>query len=220
MGSIIDKAINMVSLFARSKNTSISKNYTHDYFMICDGLHLQETYINILKNSIESIDSNGEITILAIRKNKEISIMIKDNGNGIPKENLAHVIDPFFSTKHRTGNFGLGLSYCYSVMQHGGSLEIMSEEGNGTTVILNFPARRVVAQRNTQGYPLSYQWLSRTESSVCCWESNHRGFLTVSDIQGACPRIDCSDEFPVLGSDLVHGSNLLPKKLLKRVYVG
>ncbi len=147
VGSVIDKAVNMVSLFARNKNIALSPKHGYEYLMIGDGLHLQETLINILKNSIESIESNGAITIDVIKKNKVLSILIKDNGSGISKENLTRVIDPFFSTKHRSGNFGLGLSYCYSVMQHhGGSLEVESEEGKGTTVTLNFPAKRVVMQ--------------------------------------------------------------------------
>jgi signal transduction histidine kinase len=147
--SIIDRAIDMVMPFAREKNITITKTLTCDINIMCDGVHLQEVLKNVFNNSIEAIVRDGEIVIGAAREKKHVVITIKDNGNGISKENLPHIIDPFFSTKHRTQNFGLGLSYCYTVMrQHGGLLEIQSEEGKGTTVLLNLPAKRICAETN------------------------------------------------------------------------
>jgi len=144
LDTIIDKSINIVMPFAKGKNINITKTGNSNLIILCDGVYLQETFINILKNAIEAIETDGEISIELIRKNKTLTIIIRDNGHSIPKENLSYVIDPFFSTKGRTENFGLGLSYCYSVMQqHGGSLEVGSEEGKGTTIFLSFPAKRI-----------------------------------------------------------------------------
>ena len=144
LGNIIDKAVNMVVPYTKDKNINIVKNYNYYFSMLCDGVHLQEIFINILNNAIEAIRSGGEIRIDIYENKKFVTIAVKDNGPGISKENLPHVIDPFFSTKHRSKNFGLGLSYCYNVMQqHGGGLEIQSEEGIGTTVLLNFPIKRL-----------------------------------------------------------------------------
>ena len=75
---------------------------------------------------------------------KHLVIAIEDTGTGISSKNLPHVLDPFFSTKKSSQNFGLGLPYCYNVMQkHQGMLEISSEPGKGTTVFLLFPKKRV-----------------------------------------------------------------------------
>jgi signal transduction histidine kinase len=149
LGNIIDKAVNMVLPYLKSKNIDVSKNYGYDLNIICDCVHLQETFSNILNNSIEAIGSNGEVNIDIYENKKFITVTVKDNGTGISKENLLCVLDPFFSTKHRTQNFGMGLSYCYNVMQqHGGSLEVQSEEGYGTTVLLRFPAKRIAKELN------------------------------------------------------------------------
>lgn len=87
----------------------------------------------------------GDIHISLHGNKKQMSLVIKDNGEGISRENLPFVCDPFFTTKPRTMNFGLGLSYCYNVMkQHGGTLEIESGEDAGTTVSLGFPVKKVV----------------------------------------------------------------------------
>lgn len=144
LDGIIDRAINIAKPFAKGKNIDVTKKCLFDLTVLCDGVYLQETLINIIKNAIEAIGENGEISINLIRKNRTFTITIKDNGHGIPKENLPLVTDPFFSTKRRTENFGLGLSYCSNVMQqHGGSLEIESEEDVGTTVLLSLPVKRI-----------------------------------------------------------------------------
>ena len=143
LGKIVDKAVDMVSPFIKGKNINIIKNYDHDICVSCDNIHLHETLSNILNNSIEAINLDGEIKIDIYENSKSIIISSKDNGAGISKDNLPFIKDPFFSTKTRTQNFGLGLLYCNSVMQkHGGSLDVQSEEGVGTTVFLNFPAKR------------------------------------------------------------------------------
>lgn len=109
---------------------------------------MQETFINILNNAIEAISSNGEIKIDIYENKKFITVAINDNGPGISKDNLPRVVDPFFSTKNRTQNFGLGLSYCYSVMQqHGGRLDIESEVGMGTKILLGFPVKRKLKKK-------------------------------------------------------------------------
>lgn len=148
LDAIIDNAINIVEPYAKGKNINIVRKHIFNMTILCDSVYLQETIINILKNAIEAIGTNGEISIDLIKKNRSFTIAIRDNGHGIPKENLSYVTDPFFSTKHRTENFGLGLSYCNSVMQqHGGSLEIESEEGVGTTVLLSLPVKRICRDR-------------------------------------------------------------------------
>jgi signal transduction histidine kinase len=148
LGDIIDKALNMVIPFTKDRNTNIVKNFSNDLYILCDSTHLQETFINILNNAIEAIGANGEIKIDIYEDKKFITVAIKDNGPGISKDNLPRVVDPFFSTKNRTQNFGLGLSYCYSVMQqHGGRLDIQSEEGMGTKVLVSFPIKRKLRKK-------------------------------------------------------------------------
>ena len=149
LGDIIDKAVDMVLPYLKSRNITVYKNYGNNLNIICDSVHLQETFINILNNSIEAIGSIGEINIDIDENKKNVTIALKDNGAGIAKGNIPFVLDPFFSTKHHTQNFGLGLSYCYNVMQqHGGSLEVQSDVGYGTTVLLSFSAKRISKELN------------------------------------------------------------------------
>jgi len=111
----------------------------------CDKLHIIETFTNILKNATDAMDENGKLHISIYGSPKVLNISISDNGQGIKKHNIQHIFEPYFSTKKTDYNFGLGLPYCYTVMnKHNGNLDIISEEGHGTTVILSFPSFRII----------------------------------------------------------------------------
>jgi signal transduction histidine kinase len=73
-------------------------------------------------------------------------IRVGDTGSGIARGALAKLFDPFFSTKPQ--GTGLGLAICQTIMQeHGGSIEVESREGQGTTVLLNFPVEKRHGER-------------------------------------------------------------------------
>ncbi|MNR39297.1 Sporulation kinase E [compost metagenome] len=94
--------------------------------------------LNMMKNACEAMESNGSIHIKLSRDQNNATLVIADNGPGIPSDQLEKIFHPFFTTKE-TGT-GLGLSICYKIVQdHHGTLEVESELGIGTRFILNFP---------------------------------------------------------------------------------
>jgi signal transduction histidine kinase len=73
-------------------------------------------------------------------------IRVSDTGTGIPRGVLGKLFDPFFTTRPR--GTGLGLSISQTIMhEHGGSIEVASREGRGTTVLLNFPTEKRNGER-------------------------------------------------------------------------
>ncbi|MHA1386574.1 MAG: PAS domain S-box protein [Candidatus Helarchaeota archaeon] len=119
---------------------------------------IQKVFINILENSIEAIEEKfklkkyEETKKISISTNfkmiddkRFIEIQIWDNGKGIKQENLCKVFNPFFTTKLHTKRHGrgLGLSICYNIIKsYGGNIEIISEYGKYTQVIINLPIKR------------------------------------------------------------------------------
>lgn len=72
--------------------------------------------------------------------NNELIIAVSDTGTGIDPDDLPHIFRPFFSTK-KGGGMGLGLSICESIIKnHGGSIEVESTQGQGTTFFVYLPA--------------------------------------------------------------------------------
>lgn len=143
---ILGNSIKMQKQNLKYSNIEINCNY----IIAADKIHIAEVINNILKNSIESIKGNGIINISIYQRKKEVILEISDNGCGIAKDNINSIFEPFFSTKHKTMNFGLGLSYCHNVIcRHGGHIEIQSEENVGTTVFLILPFNQKALLRNS-----------------------------------------------------------------------
>ncbi len=140
----IEQAIHLLKPHLESQGTNIIKQFDIDIRILGDPVHVQETCVNIIKNAIESMDNGGSLLFKTYNTRRSFYLEITDSGKGIEKENLLFVFDPFYSTKGRIGNYGLGLTYCYNVMQkHGGSISVKSQLDQGTTFTLSFPLKRV-----------------------------------------------------------------------------
>lgn len=99
---------------------------------------LKRAFFNIIKNAFEAIPSEGKIKIHHYREDQVVHVIISDTGVGIPKEKLRMLGTPFFTTKSE--GTGMGLVYVFStVYQHGGTIDVESEEGQGTTFHFQFP---------------------------------------------------------------------------------
>ncbi|WP_188174535.1 sensor histidine kinase [Paenibacillus sedimenti] len=111
-----------------------------------DRMQVAETLTNVLMNAVDAMPQGGELTVKAFVTKKNVVLEVRDNGSGMEKSILKQAMEPFYTTKSGSrNNFGLGLAYCYSVMKkHGGSLELSSEPGKGTSVFLTFPGTRLL----------------------------------------------------------------------------
>ena len=103
----------------------------------------REAILNIVSNAVDAVEKDvGAITIHAEGKDKEIFISITDNGCGIAKENLAHVFEPFFTSKQVGQGTGLGLYLARDAVElkNQGKLSVISKgPGQGVTVHITVP---------------------------------------------------------------------------------
>ena len=116
-----------------------------DLDIFADAQKLQEVLLNLLLNAAQAMPNGiGRITITAAedKRRKELEIMVKDTGCGIPEDNLPHIFDPFFSTKEVGYGTGLGLSVAHGIIeQHKGSLSVASKVGEGSVFTIRLPLR-------------------------------------------------------------------------------
>jgi PAS domain S-box-containing protein len=102
---------------------------------------INHALLNICLNSIGAMPDGGTLEFrTAILEENLVEVSVRDNGTGMPPEVLAHVMEPFFTTKETGKGTGLGLSMTYGMVKaHGGTIAIVSQPGQGTTVTLRFP---------------------------------------------------------------------------------
>jgi signal transduction histidine kinase len=107
---------------------------------------LNQVFSNLIVNGIQALTnednptSNPMMTITTKNLDKEVSISIKDNGPGIPKEIQDKIFEPFFTTKDVGEGTGLGLSIVFSIIEtHRGSVQVNSEPDKGTEFLITLP---------------------------------------------------------------------------------
>jgi signal transduction histidine kinase len=101
---------------------------------------LQSALLNLAINARDAMPRGGQLEIGTRRRGGQVSIWVADTGAGMDAETLSKATEPFFTTKPLGEGTGLGLSQVYGfVTQAGGTMNIESEPGKGTTVTLSFP---------------------------------------------------------------------------------
>ena len=121
-----------------SKNINYTTEADENLHHLIDEKLIEQTLINLIKNSQEALDKvDCKIKLKATKTHGRLKISIADNGRGIPKEEIDKVCIPFYTT--REGGNGIGLALSRQVMRlHGGQLKIHSEQSKGTVVSLLF----------------------------------------------------------------------------------
>jgi len=109
----------------------------------CSPSQVNQVVLNLLTNAAQAIEGEaGLIRITTRREADGVAIEVADNGRGIPAAALPRVFDPFFTTKEVGKGTGLGLSIAYKIVtQHGGRIEVQSQEGAGATFRVVLPLR-------------------------------------------------------------------------------
>jgi len=109
---------------------------------------LTHALMNLCVNAVDAMPENGTLTLRTLNlPGRWVEMQVQDTGTGMSKEILDRALDPFFTTKEVGKGTGLGLPIVYSTVKtHQGELELRSEPGQGTCVLLRFPASTGPAQ--------------------------------------------------------------------------
>ncbi|MFP4600382.1 MAG: ATP-binding protein [Persicimonas sp.] len=109
--------------------------------LAADADSLQQVLINLLVNALDASEPGDHIGLSAsYEPDDEVIIVVEDTGCGIPEDRIHQVFDPFFTTKKRGQGTGLGLPMVAKIVRnHGGQVDLDSEEGRGTTFTLRWP---------------------------------------------------------------------------------
>lgn len=136
----------VLSSFEIPQKTEVKKELKESIpIILADSYQIQRVCFNLVSNALSAMSEGGylEIRTGEDKDGENIVISIADTGEGIPKENITKVFEPYFTTKAR--GLGLGLSLCKKYVEaHGGRIELESEVGKGTTFIVKLPINQPV----------------------------------------------------------------------------
>lgn len=142
---LVKKSIEQLKMPAKKKSIGVTLVSESEQSVAFFDLHrMEQVIINILSNAIKYTPDSGQVNIHILERDQWTIIRIRDNGQGIPAEDLTHIFDRFYRVdKARTRNMGgtgLGLSIAKEIVQgHDGTIDINSEFGKGTTVTIRVP---------------------------------------------------------------------------------
>ena len=132
---LIDETISSLSV---PDNVTISLNLNNAPMLRFDQPSMKREFYNLILNAFQANPDGGTLTITANATDEEVRITVADTGKGIPKESMSRIFEPFFTTKAQ--GQGLGLSICKKFVEaNGGSIEVESQEGKGTTFKITLP---------------------------------------------------------------------------------
>ncbi len=153
--SLLDAMVNashLTAIAAAEKGITVSFDVLPGTPKImCDIRAVNQVAINLLNNGIKFTPNGGWVTMFAqATTHGTVEFLVKDNGPGIPSDEVAQSLAAFsrgsLATKKAIDGAGLGLSIVKGIMElHGGTIEIKSELGRGTEVICTFPAKRILS---------------------------------------------------------------------------
>lgn len=142
---IVEKTILKLEVSAKNKNQQIHSKLTEKAVNIyADEDRIEQVILNLLSNSIKYTPEGGEVYIDVELNEHIVLLKIKDNGIGIPKEDLPRIFERFYrvdkARSRELGGTGLGLSIAQQIIEaHNGTIEIFSDEGKGTEAVIKLP---------------------------------------------------------------------------------
>ncbi len=135
----IEDSVKLIRRQAQEKGVAVEVRAAPEIEGHLDPDRISQVLLNLYLNALEAMEPGGRLFIAASKKNGsgDIEIKIHDTGVGINPEDLAHIFDPYFTTK--AAGTGLGLAIVYNILEaHGSAIHVDSRPGKGTTITLVF----------------------------------------------------------------------------------
>jgi two-component system NtrC family sensor kinase len=154
LSNIIDRAVQLLQHTLDMSNVKLETGLEDaERLVYCDPNQVQQALIAMMTNAVDAMPGGGKLTISTSfsEQTDAFTIVLADNGMGIPAGVIGRIFDPFFTTKESSGSIGIGLSVVYGIIRrHGGTIVADSKAGEGTRFTITLP-RVCIKPRDTDG---------------------------------------------------------------------
>jgi signal transduction histidine kinase len=141
VNTVLEQVVGMVRRQGALNAVAVTEAHAEDLPMVeMDVPRIKQVFLNIINNAVYAMKVGGSLTIRTTLDGGKVRVAFEDTGPGIPAEILGRIFDPFFTTKPEVSGTGLGLSVSLGIVQsHGGTIDVQSEPGKGTTFTVTLP---------------------------------------------------------------------------------
>ncbi len=141
VNEVVDRSLMLVRHRLDMGGTELHTRFLEgDAHVVADPGQVQQALVALLVNAVEAMGEGGALNVSVEGDRDGVRIVIQDTGPGIAPDVLPMIFEPFFSTKDSESGVGLGLAVVYGIVhRHGGTIEVASDVGVGTTFHLRFP---------------------------------------------------------------------------------
>ena len=137
--ALVERVLGLVAFEAAGHGVGIETHFAPEVATIPgDEGQLSQVFLNVVINALQAMPNGGALGVTVQKDGDWAEVSVKDTGRGIAEDVLPHVFDPYFTT--RPSGVGLGLAIAHRIVQgHQGSLDVESQIGDGTTMIIRLP---------------------------------------------------------------------------------
>ncbi len=136
--TIITTAVRYQQEYARVSNVRIETRIENDTPVVVDFERMNRAMLNLLDNARKACSPGGVVTVVADRRDRVSTLIVRDDGEGMSPEVRKRIFEPFYSRS--AGGTGLGMLVVKNIVEaHGGTLAVTSEEGRGTEITIQLP---------------------------------------------------------------------------------
>ena len=188
MAEVIEQTLRLVQKELSAREVNLVKEISSVRAVRTEPGVVDRTMLNLVSNAMEAVERGGEITVALYESDDRAVLEVRDNGRGMSAEELANAFEPFFSMKRDDADKvarapGLGLAVSKHLIEKcGGTIEIKSALGRGTSVIIRLP---MIAGHGKQTSPRP---LSRTDCGGVPRETRKPSDVDVGTVASACAK--------------------------------
>ena len=141
INDLLDELLSFMSRMLKHRRIQVDRDFQKPLpSMRSDRRKLRQVFQNLLLNAVSALKEGGNIQLTTRAEDSLVTVVISDNGPGIPDADLARVFEPLYTTKKRGA--GLGLSICRTILdQLGGSISVHSRPGEGAAFTVTLPGK-------------------------------------------------------------------------------
>jgi PAS domain S-box-containing protein len=147
LGERMAEAVKLLRRSPHFGHVEVVTDFRSVPFLKARQTEIDQVFVNLIGNAVQAMDGRGCLTLATALRGGVLTASVRDTGSGIPKDRLAKIFDPFYTTKEPGKGTGLGLYIVYKIVtKHGGKIQVDSEVGQGATFTVAFPLGHISPQ--------------------------------------------------------------------------